>query len=228
MIESEQADIYWVGDYIPAAGLSINSYLIVDEYPTLINTGAPVITDTLIKKIESILEPSSLEYVALSNAAISYAGGLSRLLEIAPQARVVASTYEANKLGLYGLYIQPLLIEEGDTLNIGESTLQFYPAPFIGSPGSVFIFDKTSGILFSGEAFSTTVSRWQTLTDKDIAELLQAYYDVNIGDSTIAREAIYKLNELDIKLLAPGHGPMMRKHIDRYIDVLSKGHIEAA
>ncbi|MBE0446585.1 MAG: hypothetical protein IBX64_00475 [Actinobacteria bacterium] len=228
MIEPEQGYAYWVGDYIPSAGLSINSYLIVDDYPTLINTGAPITIDTLINKVESVIKLTNIEYIVLTNADIAYAGGLPRLLEIAPQARVIASAHEAMRLGLYGIYIQPLLIQDGDMLNIGKATLQFYSAPFIGSPGSVFIFDATSGILFSGEAFSTTVSAWQILTEEDMTELLQAYFNVNIGDSATARDAISRLKMLDIKLLAPGHGPMMRRHIDRYIGTLSGGYAEAA
>jgi flavorubredoxin len=92
----------------------------------------------------------------------------------------------------------------------------------------MFVFDATSGILFSGDAFSTTVSEWRILTDEDMTELLQVYFDINVGDSASARDAISRLKMLDIKLLAPGHGPMMRRHIDRYIDALSERYAEAA
>jgi len=228
MNRADLTDVYWVGSYLPASGLSINSYLIIDDYPTLVNTGAPITTETLLKKIKSVIELDRLDYIILSNADISYAGGLRQLLNLAPGARVITSAYEAMRLGFYGFFIQPLIVEDGDLLNIGKNTLEFYAAPFVGSPGSIFAFDKTAGILFSGEAFSTTVSKWQTLMDKDITELLQAYYDTRIGDSATARKAISRLKTLDIDMIAPGHGPVMRRHINKYIDTLSEGYIEAA
>src|SRR3990172_10471059 len=103
MLEPEPGNVYWVGSYLAASGLSINSYLIVDESPTLINAGAPITIDILIRKIESIIDIDKLEYIVLNNADISYAGGLKPLLELAPRVRVVTTNYEAFRLGLYGV-----------------------------------------------------------------------------------------------------------------------------
>lgn len=221
-------EIYWVGTYIPASGFSINAYLIIDEYPTLINAGAPVNVQRMIKKIRSVLSLHDLQYIVLNHAGVSYAGGLEYLSVLAPQARIVTSKFEAMRLGFYGLLIQPLIAQDGDLLQIGHNTLRFYSAPFVGSPDAMFVFDESNGMLFSGDAFSTTISRWKTVMDKDITELLEAYYDVSIGDSALARSAIEKLHGLDIQMIAPGHGPMLRNYIAKYIDALSKGYLSAA
>ncbi|MHB8841007.1 MAG: oxygen-binding di-iron domain-containing protein [Candidatus Aquicultor sp.] len=227
-MSQNKEEIYWVGTYIPASGLSINSYLILDEYPTLINAGAPISAGQLIKKIQSVVDLHDIQYIVLNQAGVSYAGGLQYLLELAPQARVVTSKYESIRLGLYGLMIQPLIIEDGDMLQIGHNTLRFFSAPFIGSPDAVFVFDESNGILFSGEAFSTTVSKWRMVIDEDITELLEAYSDVHIGDSTLAGDAIERLKGLDIQLIAPGHGPLLKNYASKYIEALAKRHGAAA
>lgn len=221
-------DIHWIGEFIPAAGLSINAFLIKDEYPTLINAGAPITSDTIIDKLASLIDLSRLQYIVLSNADISYAGGLTKLLPQVQQARIITSDYEAFRLGLYGLFIQPLIIEQGDVLNIGKHTLQFYSAPFIGSPGSIFALDRTDHVLFSGEAFSTIVADWQVTMEQDITELIQAYYDTRIGSSPFTRDTVSQLKSLDIRIIAPGHGPVLTRHIDKYIDMLAGGYAEAA
>ncbi|MCL6472102.1 MAG: hypothetical protein K6T91_04745 [Firmicutes bacterium] len=221
MALSDKRGIYWVGTYIPASGLSINAYLIIDEYPTLINTGAPITVDSLLTKVRSVIEPHEIQYIVLNQADIAYAGGVSSLAELAPQARIVTSEYEAFRLGLYGILIQPMIIEDEDTLNIGHNTLHFYSAPFVGSPDAVFVYSDYSAILFSGEAFSTTVFRWATVNSNDITELIEAYYDTHIGDSEIARDAIRRLCNLNIKYIAPGHGPVLTTYIPKYINALS-------
>ncbi len=227
-MRQNKEEIYWVGTYIPASGLSINTYLILDEYPTLINAGAAISAGQMIKKIQSVADTRDIQYIVLNQAGIGYAGGLQHLLELAPQARVVTSRYEAIRLGFYGLMIQPLIIEDGDMLQVGHTTLRFLSAPFIGSPDAVFVFDQTNGILFSGEAFSTTVSKWRMVVDKDITELLEAYSDVHIGDSGLARDAIARLKGLDIQLIAPGHGPLLKNYTSKYIEALAERYGRAA
>ncbi len=223
MAQRRNRGVYWVGTYIPASGLSINAYLIIDEYPTLINTGAPSTIDNLIKKVQSIIDLKDLQYIVLNQAGVGYAGGLTTLAGMAPGIRIVTTEYEAFRLGLYGLFIQPLIVQDDDTLNIGRIDLRFYSAAFVGSPDAMFVFDSLNGILFSGEAFSAVVSRWETVNSNDITELLEAYYDTRIGDSRIAQDAISRLKSINVRLIAPGHGPMLVRHTRKYIDALSKG-----
>ncbi len=223
MFQSNKNGVYWIGTYIPASGLSVNAYLIVDDLPTLINAGAPITVDRLIKKLNTVIEPGDLQYIVLNQTGIDYAGGLKNLTALAPQARIVTSEYESYKLGLYGLFIQPLIMQDEDTLNIGDNTLHFYSAPFVGSPDAVYAYADLGGILFSGEAFSTTASRWNTVSTHDLTELIEAYYDTHVGDSEIARDSIVRLKQLDIRLIAPGHGPMLKNYVHKYIDALSKG-----
>lgn len=223
MPQNNKKGVYWIGTYMPVSGLSINAYLIIDDMPTLINAGAPITVDKLIKKLETIIEPKELQYIVLNQADISYAGGLKTLTTLAPQSRIVTSKYESYRLGLYELLIQPLIIQDKDTLNIGNNTLYFYSAPFVGSPDAVYVYTDLDGILFSGEAFSTTVLSWETVNAHDLTELVEAYYDIYIGDSEIARNSIVRLKELDIRLIAPGHGPVLKNYVHKYIDALGKG-----
>lgn len=227
MVFHQGRGIHWVGAHAPAAGLSINAYLIDDAYPTLINAGAPVILDTMLDKISSVIDLSDLAYVVVPHAGIDYAGGLASLLDMVPYARVVTGSFEASRLALYGLYIQPLIIEDGDALSIGDHVLDFYAAPFVGSPGALFVFERTKGVLFSGDAFSSTVARWNLFANTDRTELVEAYHDTRIGDSTLARYAISKLAKLDVRMIAPGHGPVLRSHVKKYISALSGGYAEA-
>jgi len=225
MVRGDHGGIYWVGTYIPSSGLSINAYLIIDDYPTLINASAPIAVEKTIKKIRSVIDLEDLQYIVLNQADVSYAGGLKTLISLAPQARVVTSEYEAYRLGLYGILIQPLIVQDDDMLSIGKDLLRFYSAPFTGSPDAIFVYESIRGVLFSGEAFSTTVSRWKTTTTSDMTDLVEVYYDTRIGDSQIARDSISMLKTLDIRIIAPGHGPILKKHIGDYIKTLSKGYL---
>ncbi|MEW5706821.1 MAG: hypothetical protein AB1743_08500 [Actinomycetota bacterium] len=222
MARISHLNIHWIGTYMPTTGLSINSYLILDEYPTLINTGAPVTVKNLIKNIQSIMDLHNLRYIVLNQSGIAYAGGLEAILSVSPQARVVTSEHESLNLGLYGLFIQPLIIQQGDKLEIGRNTLQFFSASFIGSPSAIFVYHQPGGILFSGEAFSITVSEWKPVLEEDVVDLIEAYYDTHIGDSMIARDSIAKLRDLNINLIAPGHGPMLKNFVGKYVNTLSR------
>jgi len=227
MVRGDHGGIYWVGTYFPSSGLSINAYLIIDDFPTLINASAPIAVEKTIKKIRSIIDLEDLQYIVLNQSDVAYAGGLKTLISMAPQARVVTSEYEAYRLGLYGILIQPLIVQDDDMLSIGKDLLRFHSAPFAGSPDAIFVYESVKGILFSGEAFSTTVSRWKTATTSDMTELIEAYYDTRIGDSQIARDSISMLKTLDIRIIAPGHGPVLKRYADDYIKALSRGYLSS-
>jgi hydroxyacylglutathione hydrolase len=81
-------------------------------------------------------------------------------------------------------------LKEGDTVNAGPFELEVIHTPG-HTPGSVCLYDKKSGTLFSGDTvFSDGVGRT----------------DMPGGNERKLRESLEKLSSFEVRRLLPGHG----------------------
>ena len=95
-------DIYWVGGidwtlrnfhgYLTQRGSTYNAYLIIDEKVTLVDTVKARLTNEMIERISSIIDPSRIDYIISNHVEMDHSGSLPRLLRICPNAEIITST----------------------------------------------------------------------------------------------------------------------------------------
>lgn len=215
--------IYWVGVYLgKEAMLSLNAFLLKDKETTLIDTGAVPTREALLKNIREVTEPSTLKYVVISHSCVDHVGGLDAILAVAPDVEVVTSEIGARVLALYGLQPKTRIVKDGDTLNLGEKKLRFISAPYLDKMDSMFTYEETNKVLFTADAFSYWVTEWTLFADRDVSKDVKICNDVLHGGSHRLMNALEKIKGMDIKVIAPGHGPMLRSNIPEYVRVLSE------
>lgn len=149
--------------YYPVPGLGlvpINAFLLRAEQPVLVDTGAVVMADAYVDAIQSSIDPRDLRWIWLTHADPDHIGGLRRILDLAPQARLVTTFLGLGKLGLYA----PLppervyLLNPGQRLDVGDRALLAMRPPTYDAPETTGFFDTRTGTLFSSDSFGALLS----------------------------------------------------------------------
>ena len=109
-----------------------------------------------------------------------------------------------------------VVVKEGDTLNIGKHTLQFFMAPMVHWPEVMVTYEQTEKIVFSADGFGKfgaldTEEEW-------LCEARRYYFNI-VGKYGVQVQALLKkLATLDVKMICPLHGPILKENLGYYID----------
>tara|TARA_Y100001968_G_scaffold333671_1_gene398215 strand:- start:2408 stop:4195 length:1788 start_codon:yes stop_codon:yes gene_type:complete len=104
-----------------------------------------------------------------------------------------------------------LLIKEEKVININnEYDLKLIPTPTARWPGGLMAFENNLGLLMSGKFFGAHLytTSWEEITPLSTEEDRRYYYECLMAPmSSQVNSIVEKLEDLDIKTIAPGHGP---------------------
>lgn len=134
-------------------------------------------------------------YSIISHHHADHLGGAERLKE-ATGARIVAHTVEApfanDNLKTAKVDIT---VDDGAILQVGEAAVEVIHTPG-HAPGLICLFLREEGVLFSGD---------------HILGLGTTAIGPPLGDMAQYIESLRKLLNYDIKVICPGHGPLIRE-----------------
>lgn len=231
-------DVYAVGaidwnarefhGYTTEQGITYNAYLILDEKITLIDTVKYTMTDELIERIQSIVDPAKIDVVVCNHIEMDHSSSLPAILNVAPNAAVYASAPQGVKelKAFYGEDLEVNGVKTGDTLSIGKRTLHFVQTPMVHWPDNMVTYSDVDKILFSNDAFGQHYASSTRFDDEsDYCEVMKQArkYYANIvlpysrqADSAVT--AVKKLGLENIDIIAPAHGVAWRSHVKDIID----------
>ena len=232
-------DIYFVGGsdrrlslfenmYPIPNGVTYNAYFIDDAKTAVVDTVDKAVGDLFFENVEHLLGGRALDYVVVNHMEPDHCATLGALCEKHPETKIICS---AKAAGLIAQFFKTDLEDrieqkkEGETLDLGKHTLTFYAAPMVHWPEVTVAYEKTSGILFSADAFGTFGATNGCLfadeADFGEAEYAEArrYYANIVGKYGAQTTALLKKAAgLDIKMLCPLHGPVWRKDFGKFIE----------
>ncbi|MDA3906381.1 MAG: FprA family A-type flavoprotein [Bacteroidales bacterium] len=227
-------DVYWVGvldkdivtfDVVMETehGTSYNSYFIDAEKKTIIETVKERFWDTYIEKIKSVVDPAEIEYIIVNHTEPDHSGNLRNLLNLAPKATVIGSTNAIRYLkDLMGADFPHKIVKDGQTLDLGNKTLRFIGAPNLHWPDSIYTYLEEDHLLFSCDSFGSHFADDRMWDDEvgDFDKDFKYYFDVILKPfSKFMLKAIEKIKPLRIKAILPGHGPLLRKNWQKYVQL---------
>jgi len=142
---------------LPGAGvvLPINAYVLLAEEPVLVDTGIGVDSDDFLDALAAIVDPAALRWVWLTHDDADHTGSIQRVLEAAPQARLVTNAFSALRMATWWPvpFDRVHAIRAGDRLTVGDRTLLAVPPPLFDSPLSIGLLDEATGSFFSVDSF---------------------------------------------------------------------------
>lgn len=205
-------------------GVSYNSFLIEDEKIALIDTVEISFVEQFMKKIEAVLQGRSIDYLVVNHMEPDHGGSIRMIKNRFPNIQIVGNKKTFDMIdGFFGMEYNKLEIKEGDTLNLGKHTLQFFMAPMVHWPEVMVTYDITEKVLFSADAFGT----WGTLdggifdTDINLDVIwneMRRYYSNIVGKyGSPVQKALSKLSGLDIEVICSTHGPIWTQDIPKVV-----------
>ncbi|HHT9141153.1 MAG TPA: FprA family A-type flavoprotein [Candidatus Tripitaka californicus] len=198
-------------------GTTYNSYLIKGKGGTaLVDTVSPDFADTLLKKVLEVVPPETLDYVVMNHAEPDHAGTLPKLLSMAKKAQLVTTK---KGLGMAKVFYdipeeRVKVVAGGDILSLGDKTLRFIDAPWLHWPETMFTYCVEDRVLFSCDFFGAHVASERLYEDEVgdvvLAEAKRYYAEIMMIFLNPVRKALERLEGLDIRIIAPSHGPVWR------------------
>jgi flavorubredoxin len=194
-------------------GTSYDSYLIQgSEKTALIDTVYPPKTGELIENLRK-LKVNRIDYIVSNHAEQDHSGAIPELLKLYPESKVVCNT--KCKEMLIDLLLIPedrfIVIKDGETLSLGDKTLQFIFAPWVHWPETMFTYIPEDKILFTcdflGSHFAT--SELFARDEKKVYLLAKRYYaEVMMPFRVNIRKHLERIKSLSVEFIAPSHGPV--------------------
>jgi flavorubredoxin len=131
-------DIYWVGavdwnarhfhgyTYTTHRGTTYNSYLIMDEKSTLVDTVYAPFAGEMIGRIREVVDPSRIEYIIANHVEPDHSSSIAEILKLAPNAKLYGTA--RCKQGLQKYYNGNwdfTVVKTGDEISLGRRKLRF-------------------------------------------------------------------------------------------------------
>ncbi|RLG91294.1 FprA family A-type flavoprotein [Candidatus Bathyarchaeota archaeon] len=222
-----KANVYWVGavdwdrrlfdELIPLPdGTSYNAYLIKgSEKTALIDTVDPPMTEKLLENLAR-LNVRNVDYVVANHAEQDHSGALPKVLERYPNATVVATLKCKNLLTELLLIPENRIktVEDGETLSLGDKTLEFIHAPWVHWPETMLTYLREEKILFPCDLFGShlATSDLYVTDEATVYEAAKRYYaEIMMPFRTVIQRNLEKIKDLQIDVIAPSHGPVYDK-----------------
>lgn len=231
------SDIKWVGilDYDirkfdivmeTKYGTTYNSYFINAEKKAIIETSKEKFKDVYLEKVKKVVNPSDINYIILNHTEPDHSGNLKHLLALAPEAIVVGSGNTIRYLkDMMDIPFKSLQVKDGDTLDLGNRTLKFISAPNLHWPDSTYTYLIEDKMLFTCDSFGAHFCHEEMFDDKvgNWDDSFKYYFDVILKPfSKFMLQAIEKIKPLDISVICPGHGPILRNDWKKYVSLSEK------
>ena len=206
--------------------MSYNSYLILDEKTALIDTVDRAVTDVFLENVDATLGTRSLDYLVIQHMEPDHSATLCDVLMRHPECTVVCNRKVYDMiLAFKNIEVGASIIEEGDVLSLGKHSLTFISAPMVHWPEVTVSYDRTSGILFSADAFGVFGALNGALFadevdfGRDCLDEARRYYANIVGKyGAQVKQLLSKLSTLNIKIVCPLHGFVWRENIDYYVN----------
>ena len=224
-VDDKTLDLF-ESQYIIPNGVSYNSYVILDEKVTVMDTVDARATDEWLANLETALAGRDVDYLVVSHMEPDHASNIKNLMDKYPKLQVVGNAKTFAMIPQFfdvDISDRMVAVKEGDTLCLGKHTLQFFMAPMVHWPEVMVTYEQTEKILFSADGFG----KFGAL-DADEAWTCEArrYYFNIVGKYGAQVQALLKkAAALDICMICPLHGPILKEDLAYYIgkyDVWSK------
>ena len=228
-------DIYWIGANVHTEdlfegiwpipnGVALNSYVVKGDKVAIIELvrewgGA---SHVLLENLKSIpIDINEIDYIILNHLEPDHTGFIYLLKSFAPHAKIVSTQKGIDLVkAFYGIEDNLVVVKTGDEIDLGNGkTLVFTEIPNVHWPETMVTYEKSSKILFSGDAFGAFGVHQGTIFDDETPEahklyweeeMLRYYANIISMFSTNVLKAIESLSSKDIKIIAPSHGLIWR------------------
>lgn len=237
-------DLYWIGSsdrrlalfenvYPIPQGIAYNSYVLTDKKTVLFDTVDSAVAARFFENLRQILNGKPLDYMVINHMEPDHCSQIANIMREYPNVKIVCNTKTKQMIEQFfpQTYAEDtfLLIKEGDTLSTGNHELTFIFAPMVHWPEVMLTFDKTTGTLFSADAFGTfgalngNIFADEVDFEKDYLDEARRYYTNIVGKyGQQVQMLLKKASALNIEMICPLHGFIWRQNLQFILEKYNK------
>ena len=207
--------------YIVPEGISYNSYVILDDKIAIMDTVDARKGKEWWVNVEKVLAGKAPDYLVVQHVEPDHASLIAEVVKRYPQVKVVATSKALQMMPQFFHDVDFCLngypVKEGDTLSLGNHTLQFLTAPMVHWPEVMVSYEQSEKVLFSADAFG----KFGALCYDDSWDCEARRYYINIcGKYGVQVQTLLKkAATLDINTICPLHGPVLTENLGHYISL---------
>ena len=216
-VNDRRTDLF-EGQYAVPNGISYNSYLILDERIAVLDTVDEGFGAEWLNRLQAELAGRKPDYLVIHHMEPDHSASLVRFLEQYPETTVVANAKTfAMMQQFFGedFRCRSEIVKEGDVLTLGRRSLTFLMAPMVHWPEVMVSYEAADGILFSADAFG----KFGVPDEADdwVTEARRYYIGIVGKYGAQVQALLKKAAKLDIRMICPLHGPVLKEKIETYI-----------
>ena len=199
--------------YVVPEGMSYNSYLIDDEKIAVLDTADRRKGEAWKENLLAALDGRQPDYLVVHHMEPDHSALIAWMLKTYPGVQLVCSAQAVKMLSNFFEGVdftgRVLTVKEGDTLSLGQHTLQFIGAAMIHWPEVIMSYDRTDKVLFSADGFGKFGALVND-TDDWACEARRYYFNICGKYGSQVQMAMKKIAALDVQAICPLHGPVLK------------------
>ena len=205
--------------YVVPAGMAYNSYVILDEKVAIMDTADARKGAEWWNNVQQVLAGRTPDYLVVQHLEPDHSALISEVMDKYPAVKLVATAAAVKMLPQFFSHVdftdRVVAVKEGDTLSLGNHTLQFFVAPMVHWPEVMVSYEQSEKVLFSADAFG----KFGALCNEGPWDCEARRYYINICGKYGAQvqALLKKAATLDIKTICPLHGPVLTENLGHYI-----------
>ncbi|AVB77054.1 FprA family A-type flavoprotein [Methanococcus maripaludis] len=238
--------VYWVGaidwnirefhGYETKDGSSYNSYLIKDEKIVLIDTVKKYLFDEFYGRIKKVVDPEKIDYIVVNHVEMDHSSSLEKIMEIS-KAKIITNQKAKEHLELHynTKDWEYIIVDSGDSVNIGKRNLTFVKTPMLHWPDNMVTYCPEDKILFSNDAFGQHIAsseRFDFEIDYALDSAKEYFANILLPYRTLIPNAVKTVDTLETDLICPSHGIIWKENIskikEKYLEFASNNVINKA
>ncbi len=212
---------FFEGQYTVPNGIAYNSYLIKDEKNVVMDTIDKRKGEEWNQKLEEALNGETVDYLVVSHLEPDHAYNIEFLANKFPNMKIIGNAktfaFMPQFFNIENLEERKIVVKEGDTVNIGKHTLQFFMAPMVHWPEVMVTYEQTEKVLFSADGFGKFGAL--DVDEEWDCEARRYYFNIVGKYGVQVQNLLKKASTLDIKTICPLHGPILKENLEHYINL---------
>lgn len=208
------------GQYRVPKGMAYNSYVVLDEKVAVMDTVDRKFTHEWLDNLAGVLGDRKPDYLVIQHMEPDHSANIVNFMNAYPEAVIVSSDKAFRMMvNFFGCDFSDrrIVVGENDTLALGKHVLTFVTAPMVHWPEVIVTYDKADRVLFSADGFG----KFGALDAEEEWDCeARRYYFGIVGKYGVQVQTLLKKAAgLDIQIICPLHGPVLKENLGHYISL---------
>jgi flavorubredoxin len=223
--------VWWVGaidwalrdfhGYSTQRGSTYNAYLVMGEYPVLIDTVKAPFRDEMLARVASVTNPKNVKVIVSHHSEMDHSGALPQVIDIIKPDKVYASAMGVKNLAAqFHDRHEITVVKDTEALKLGGLSFTFLETRMLHWPDSMISYLAEDELVFSQDGFGMHLATPKLFADENdpavlLDEARRYYANILLPYSPLILKLLERIKSLGItiKMIAPDHGPVWRKDL---------------